>query len=84
MIRAKSSAKVRSQPPRQLLQCLKMQHADDASQQINSDRLLAVEIVKRTDGGKDFVVLSKRWIVERTLLRLASIRLMVRKLCNPI
>ena len=64
-----------------------------------------VEIVKRSDIGK-FVVLPKRWIVERTLawlnrcrrlakdwenlnrkalafLRLASIRLMLRKLCNP-
>ena len=68
---------------------------------------LAVEIVKRSDGGKGFVVLPKRWIVERTIgwlnrcrrlakdwenrnhtalafLRLASIRLMVRKLCNPV
>ncbi len=64
-----------------------------------------VEIVKRSDA-KSFVVLPKRWIVERTLawlsrcrrlardwkclnrkalafLRLASIRLMLRKLCNP-
>ena len=63
------------------------------------------EIVKRSDQAK-FVVLPKRWIVERTLawlgrcrrlakdweclnrkalafLRLASIRLMLRKLCNP-
>ena len=67
---------------------------------------LNVEIVKRSDRAKGFVVLSKRWIVERTLawlnrcrrlakdwenlnrkalafLRLASIRLMLRKLCNP-
>jgi transposase len=66
-----------------------------------------VEIVKRSDTAKAFVVLPKRWIVERTLawlgrcrrlardwenfnqkalafLRLASIRLMLRKLCNPI
>ena len=66
-----------------------------------------VEIVKRSDQAKAFVVLPKRWIVERTLawlgrcrrlakdweclnrnalafLRLASIRLMLRKLCNPI
>jgi len=66
----------------------------------------AVEIVKRSDQAKAFVVLPKRWIVERTLawlgrcrrlakdweclnrralafLRLASIRLMLRKLCNP-
>jgi transposase len=65
-----------------------------------------VEIVKRSDTAKGFVVLPKRWIVERTLawlnrcrrlakdwenlnrkalafLRLASIRLMLRKLCNP-
>ena len=67
---------------------------------------VTVEIVKRSDHAKDFVVLPKRWIVERTLawlgrcrrlakdweclnrkalafLRLASIRLMLRKLCNP-
>jgi len=65
-----------------------------------------VEIVKRSDQAKGFVVLPKRWIVERTFawlgrcrrlardwenlnrkalafLRLASIRLMLRKLCNP-
>ena len=65
-----------------------------------------VEIVKRSDMAKKFVVLPKRWIVERTFawlgrcrrlardlenfnqkalafLRLASIRLMLRKLCNP-
>jgi transposase len=64
-----------------------------------------VEIVKRSDQAKAFVVLPKRWIVERTFawlgrcrrltkdfenlnrkalafLRLASIRLMLRKLCN--
>jgi len=64
-----------------------------------------VEIVKRSDTAKQFVVLPKRWIVERTFawlgrcrrlapdwenfnhkalafLRLASIRLMLRKLCN--
>ena len=72
-------------------------------------RILArvnVEIVKRSDQAKSFVVLPKRWIVERTLawlgrcrrlakdweclnrkvlafLRLAFIRLMLRKLCNP-
>jgi transposase len=67
---------------------------------------LMVEIVKRSDQAKGFVVMPKRWIVERTLawlgrcrrlakdweclnrkalafLRLASIRLMLRKLCNP-
>ena len=67
-------------------------------------RQVNVEIVKRSDAGK-FVVLPKRWIVERTIgwlnrcrrlakdweclnrnglafLRLASIRLMVRKLCQ--
>ena len=64
-----------------------------------------IEIVKRPERRK-FVVLPKRWIVERTFawlnrcrrlakdfenltrnalafLRLASIRLMLRKLCNP-
>jgi transposase len=67
-------------------------------------RQINVEIVKRSDVGK-FVVLPKRWIVERTIawlnrcrrlakdweclnqnglafLRWASIRLMVRKLCQ--
>jgi transposase len=67
---------------------------------------LETEIVKRSDQAKGFVVLPKRWIVERTIawlnrcrrltkdwenltrkalafLRLASIRLMLRKLCNP-
>jgi len=67
---------------------------------------LQTEIVKRSDQVKGFVVLPKRWIVERTIawlnrcrrlakdwenlnrkalafLRLASIRLMLRKLCNP-
>ncbi len=66
-----------------------------------------VEIVKRSDHAKGFVVLPRRWVVERTFawlgrcrrlakdwenlnrkalafLRLASIRLMLRKLCNPI
>ena len=65
-----------------------------------------VEIVKRSDRAKGFLVLPKRWIVERSIawlnrcrrlakdwenlnrkafafLRLASIRLMLRKLCNP-
>ena len=65
-----------------------------------------VEIVKRSDQAKAFVVLPKRWVVERTFawlgrcrrlakdwenlnrkalafLRLASIRLMLRRLCNP-
>ena len=65
-----------------------------------------VQIVKRSDQAKGFVVLPKRWIVERTIawlnrcrrlakdwenltrnalafLQMASIRLMVRKLCNP-
>ena len=64
-----------------------------------------VDIVKRSDRAKGFVVLPKRWLVERTIawlnrcrrlakdweclnrkalafLRLASIRLMLRKLCN--
>jgi transposase len=67
---------------------------------------VTVEIVKRSDQAKAFVVLPKRWIGERTFawlgrcrrlakdweclnrkalafLRLASIRLMLRKLCNP-
>jgi transposase len=67
-------------------------------------RQINVEIVKRSDQGK-FVVLPKRWIVERTIawlnrcrrlakdwermnqnalafLRWASVRLMVRKLCQ--
>jgi transposase len=65
-----------------------------------------VQIVKRSGTAKGFVVLIKRWLVERTIgwlnrcrrlakdwechnrkaldfLRLASIRLMLRKLCNP-
>ncbi|MGY3613810.1 transposase [Bradyrhizobium sp. USDA 10063] len=65
-----------------------------------------IEIVKRSDQPQRFVVLPKRWIVERTFawlgrcrrlakdweclnrkalafLKLASIRLMLRKLCNP-
>jgi transposase len=67
---------------------------------------LNVEIVKRSDRANGFVVLPKRWIVERSIawlnrcrrlakdwenlnrkalafLRLASIRCMLRKLCNP-
>ena len=67
---------------------------------------LETEIIKRSDQIKGFVVLPKRWIVERTIgwlnrcrrlakdwenlnrnaltfLRLASIRLMLRRLCNP-
>ena len=67
---------------------------------------LTIDIVKRSAQAKAFVVLPKRWIVERTLawfnrcrrlakdwenlnckalafLRLAAIRLMLRKLCNP-
>jgi transposase len=65
-----------------------------------------IEIVKRSDQARRFIVLPKRWIVERTFawlgrcrrlakdweclnrkalafLKLASIRLMLRKLCNP-
>jgi transposase len=65
-----------------------------------------VEIVKRSDHAKGFMVLPRRWVVERTFawlgrcrrlakdwenlnrkalafLRLSSIRLMLRKLCNP-
>jgi transposase len=67
---------------------------------------LTTEIVTRSDQRQGFVVLPKRWIVERTLawlnrcrrlakdfenrtryaeafVSLASIRLMLRKLCNP-
>ena len=67
---------------------------------------LVTEIVRRCDLAKRFIVLPKRWIVERTIawlnrcrrlakdwenrnhnalafLHLASIRLMLRKLCNP-
>jgi putative transposase len=67
---------------------------------------LIPEIVTRSDQRKGFVVLPKRWLVERTLawlnrcrrlakdfenrtryavsfVSLASIRLMLRKLCNP-
>lgn len=67
---------------------------------------LETQIVKRSDRVRGFVVLPKRWIVERTIawlnrcrrlakdwecrnrnalafLKLASIRLMLRKLCNP-
>jgi len=67
---------------------------------------LKTEIITRSDQAKGFVVLPKRWIVERTIAwlnrcrrlakdfenrtrtaaafaHLASIRLMVRKLCNP-
>jgi transposase len=66
---------------------------------------LQIEIVRRSDQIKGFVVLPKRWIVERSIawlnrcrrlakdwenlnrnalafLKLASIRLMLRKLCN--
>ena len=67
---------------------------------------LEIEIVRRPAHGKSFMVLPRRWIVERTIawlnrcrrlakdwenlnrkalafLPLASIRLMLRKLCNP-
>ena len=67
---------------------------------------LKVEIIKRSDPAPGFIVLPKRWIVERTIawlnrcrrlakdfenrirtatafVLLASIRLMLRKLCNP-
>lgn len=67
---------------------------------------LTAEIVTRSDPQKGFVVLPKRWIVERTLawlnrcrrlakdfenrtrsavafVYLASLRVMLRKLCNP-
>ena len=68
-------------------------------------RSVAVEIVKRSDTAKGFIVLSRRWVVERAIawlnrcrrlakdwecltrkalafLHLASIRLMLRKLCQ--
>ncbi|GGB14211.1 hypothetical protein GCM10011491_47130 [Brucella endophytica] len=64
-----------------------------------------VEIVKRSDQAKGFIVLPRRWVVERTFawlnrcrrlvkdweclntralafLKLASIRLMMRRICN--
>ena len=67
---------------------------------------LEIEIVRRSHQAKGFVVLPRRWVVERTIawlnrcrslakdwenlnrkalafLRLASIGLMLRKLCNP-
>ena len=67
---------------------------------------LETEIIKRSDQAEGFLVLPRRWVVERTIawlnrcrrlakdwenlnrkalafLRLASIRLMLRKLCNP-
>lgn len=46
---------------------------------------LTVVIVKRPAGTKAWTVLPRRWIVERSLafLRLASIRCLLRKLCNP-
>ena len=67
---------------------------------------LTLEIITRSAQSKGFVVLPKRWIVERTIawlnrcrrlakdfetltrhalafVHLASIRLMLRKLCNP-
>ena len=70
-------------------------------------RHVNVEIVKRSDIAKGFVVLPRRWVVERTIgwlnrcrrlakdweclnrtahafLRWASIRLMLRKLCQGI
>jgi transposase len=76
----------------------------DAVAQILPD--LDIEIIKRPDRIKGFIVLPRRWVVERTLawlnrcrrlakdwenlnrnalafLKLASIRLMVRRLCNP-
>ena len=66
---------------------------------------MQVEIVKRSDTAKGFVVLPRHWVVERTFawlgrcrrlaqdfengtrnalsfLKLASIRLMTRRLCN--
>ena len=92
---------------------LKKLFADAAYQGPGFDKTLAkvlphleTEIVRRFDHANGFVVLPKRWIVERTIawlnrcrrlakdwenlnrkalafLCLASIRLMLRKLCNP-
>lgn len=68
---------------------------------------ISIEIVKRSDQTKGFVVIPRRWVVERTLawlnrcrrlakdfenltqmavafIRVASIRLMLRRLCNRI
>ncbi|MEA2775784.1 MAG: hypothetical protein QOF90_1190 [Acetobacteraceae bacterium] len=70
-------------------------------------RRVKLEIVKRSDAANGFVVLPKRWIVERTIgwlnrcrrlakdwenlnrkalafLHLASIRLMVRRVCKNV
>ncbi|HWJ19237.1 MAG TPA: transposase, partial [Geobacterales bacterium] len=94
--RRSDRAPLRKQPPRDL------GHRGLASVM----RGLVTEIVRRSDRAKGFVVVHKRWIVERTIgwlgrcrrlakdwenlnrnalafLRLASIRLMLRKLCNP-
>lgn len=68
-------------------------------------RRVRIRIVKRPEGAKGFVVLPRRWVVERTIawlsrcrrlakdweclnrkalafLRLASIRLMLRRICQ--
>ena len=68
---------------------------------------LAIVIVKRSDQAQGFVVLPRRWVVERTLawlnrcrrlakdfenltrmavafIQVASIRLMLRRLCNQV
>jgi transposase len=68
---------------------------------------ISLEIVKRSDIARQFVILHKRWLVERTIgwlnrcrrlakdweclnrsalafLRWASVRLMVRKLCQTM
>jgi transposase len=92
---------------------LKKLFADGGYQGVEFQKALAkilphlkTEIVKRSDHAQGFVVLPRRWVVERTIawlnrcrrlakdwenlnrkalafLRLASIRLMLRKLCNP-
>ena len=93
--------------------CLKKLFADSAyagpvfhDGLANALPALVIEIIRRSDRTKGFVVLPQRWIVERTIgwlgrgrrlakdwenrnhsalafLKFASIRLMLRKLCNP-
>jgi len=80
-------------------------HGHQGHLRLKGRRMIEVEIVKRSDAAKGFMVLPKRWIVEWTIawlsrcrqlakdweclnrkalafLRLASLRLMLRKLCK--